>query len=117
MRSGRRAIRSSRIVLGRFGGGRRDEWWAKKAARLELVVSAASRPIRRRPLAALLQQGGSSLAGRALLLLVPAALGDPGRHPHRDRLLRYRRIAAAGSIMQAIDWVALTIFLLLFAVV
>jgi hypothetical protein len=76
------------------GLGEEDESAEPAADGMELVVSALRRPGRRGGLAAALQQGGAVLDRHAVLLLVPAALGDHRRRSHRDRLLRDRALGA-----------------------
>ncbi len=51
---------------------------------MELVVLAPSGPIRRCPLATFLQSRRTRLDRHAVLLLVPAPLGDRRRRAHRN---------------------------------
>jgi hypothetical protein len=87
---------------GRTGEGARlgeeDESAEPAADGMELVVSALRRPGRRGGLAAALQQAGAVLDRHAVLLLVPAALGNHRRRAHRDRLLRDRALSATPRV-------------------
>src|ERR1700733_3892312 len=106
----------------------------RKAIGLELVVPAPSCSIRLHALGAILQHGGAVLRGRAVLLLVPAALGLHQRDPDRDRLFRDQRVIRAapgsgsrhrgaantrigifgGNTVAEINWTALIVFVALF---